>query len=198
MTSLWPATLALLQVVLIDVSLSGDNAVIIAMAAAGLPATQRKRAIAIGIGAAILLRVFFAVVTVSLLDVPGLVLIGGLMLAWVCWKMWNELRASQDADEHHTGPGTKTLWQAVVQITVADVSMSLDNVLAVAGAAREHLWVMAIGLVLSIAMMAVAANLIVGLLKRWPVLNYIGLALIVYVSAAMIVEGARAVRHFGM
>jgi YjbE family integral membrane protein len=198
MTSLWPATLALLQVVFIDVSLSGDNAVIIAMAAAGLPAIQRRRAITIGIGAAILLRVFFAVVMVSLLDVPGLVLIGGLMLAWVCWKMWTELRASEDAAEHHTSPATKTLWQAVLQITVADVSMSLDNVLAVAGAAREHLWVMAVGLVLSIAMMAVAANLIVGLLKRWPVLNYIGLALIIYVSGAMIVEGARAVRHFAM
>jgi YjbE family integral membrane protein len=196
MTALWPATLALLQVVFIDVSLSGDNAVIIAMAAAGLPAIQRRRAIAIGIGAAILLRVFFAVVTVSLLDVPGLVLVGGLMLSWVCWKMWKELRASQDAADHHMNPDTKTLWQAVLQITVADVSMSLDNVLAVAGAARDHLLVMAIGLMLSIAMMAVAANLIVGLLKRWPVLNYIGLALIVYVAGAMIVEGARAVRYF--
>jgi YjbE family integral membrane protein len=195
MTSLWPAAVALVQVILIDVSLSGDNAVIIAMAAAGLPAVQRKRAIAIGIGAAILLRVVFAVLTVSLLDVPGLVLVGGLMLAWVCWKMWKELRAREDAADHHAQPETKTLWQAVLQITVADVSMSLDNVLAVAGAAREHLWVMAIGLMLSIALMAVAANLIVGLLKRWPVLNYIGLALIVYVAGTMIVDGAAAVRH---
>jgi YjbE family integral membrane protein len=127
--------------------------------------------------------------------VPGLVLIGGLMLAWVCWKMWRELRAAEAASEHHAEAETKTLWQAVVQITIADVSMSLDNVLAVAGAAREHIWVMATGLILSIVLMAVAANFIVGLLKRWPVLNYIGLALIVYVSARMIFDGARDVGH---
>jgi len=165
------------------------------MAAAGLSATQRKRAIGIGISGAILLRVVFAFITVTLLDVPGLVLAGGLMLAWVCWKMWRELRAREDAFEHHVRPETKTLWQAVAQITVADVSMSLDNVLAVAGAARDHVWVMATGLILSIVLMAVAANLIVGLLKRWPILNYIGLALIVYVSARMIVDGAEQVRH---
>lgn len=195
MTDLWPASVALFQVISIDVSLSGDNAVIIAMAAAGLPALQRKRAIGAGIGAAILLRVVFAVVTVSLLDVPGLVLVGGLMLAWVCWKMWRELRATEEAEQHHVAPDTKTIWQAILQITIADVSMSLDNVLAVAGAAREHMWVMAFGLVLSIALMAVAANLIVGLLKRWPILNYIGLALIVYVAGKMIFDGAQAVRH---
>jgi YjbE family integral membrane protein len=165
------------------------------MAAAGLSAAQRKRAIGIGILGAILLRVIFAVITVALLDVPGLVLVGGLMLAWVCWKMWRELRAREVAAAHHVRVGTKTLWQAVAQITVADVSMSLDNVLAVAGAARDHVWVMATGLILSIVLMAVAANLIVGLLKRWPILNYVGLALIVYVSARMIVDGARQVSH---
>ena len=165
------------------------------MAAAGLSATQRKRAIGIGISGAILLRVVFAFITVTLLDVPGLVLAGGLMLAWVCWKMWRELRAREDALDHHVKPETKTLWQAVAQITVADVSMSLDNVLAVAGAARDHVWVMATGLILSIVLMAVAANLIVGLLKRWPILNYIGLALIVYVSARMIFDGAEQVSH---
>ena len=195
MTRLWPAAAALLQVILIDVSLSGDNAIIIAMAAAGLSVRQRKRAIGIGISGAILLRVIFAVITVSLLDVPGLVLVGGLMLAWVCWKMWRELRAKEAAIEHHLQQENKTLWQAVVQITIADVSMSLDNVLAVAGAAREHVWVMATGLILSIVMMAIAANFIVGLLKRWPVLNYIGLALIVYVSARMIYDGAWALSH---
>jgi YjbE family integral membrane protein len=198
MIDLWPAALALLQVLLIDVSLSGDNAIIIAMAAAGLRTDQRRRAIAIGISGAIVLRVIFAVLTVTLLDVPGLVLIGGLLLAWVCWKMWCELRASNTAAEHHAAAETKTLWQAVLQITVADVSMSLDNVLAVAGAAREHLWVMGIGLAASIGLMAVAANLIVGLLKRWPVLNYIGLALIVYVSARMIYDGAAAFRQLSM
>jgi YjbE family integral membrane protein len=195
LTRLWPAAAALLQVILIDVSLSGDNAIIIAMAAAGLSVRQRKRAIGIGISGAILLRVIFAVITVSLLDVPGLVLVGGLMLAWVCWKMWRELRAKEAAIEHHLQQENKTLWQAVVQITIADVSMSLDNVLAVAGAAREHVWVMATGLILSIVMMAIAANFIVGLLKRWPVLNYIGLALIVYVSARMIYDGAWALSH---
>jgi YjbE family integral membrane protein len=194
LTDLWPASVALFQVISIDVSLSGDNAVIIAMAAAGLPDVQRKRAIGTGIAAAILLRVVFAVITVSLLDVPGLVLVGGLMLAWVCWKMWRELRASEEAEQHHLAPETKTLWQAILQITIADVSMSLDNVLAVAGAARDHIWVMAFGLVLSIALMAVAANLIVGLLKRWPILNYIGLALIVYVAGTMIFEGSKVLR----
>jgi YjbE family integral membrane protein len=186
------AAFAFLQVVLIDVSLSGDNAIIIGMAAAGLPRPQRRKGIAIGIGAAIALRVVFAVLIVYLLDVPGLVLVGGLMLAWVCWKMWSELRASHHAATHLAAPQTKTLLQAIVQITVADVSMSLDNVLAVAGAARHHIYVMIAGLVISIACMAVAANLVVGLLKRWPYLSYAGLALIVYISARMTVEGGAA------
>jgi YjbE family integral membrane protein len=183
------AAFAFLQVVLIDVSLSGDNAIIIGMAAAGLPPARRRQGIAIGIGAAIVLRIVFAVLIVYLLDVPGLILAGGLMLAWVCWKMWSELRAGRDAETHHAAPQTKTLLQAVVQITVADVSMSLDNVLAVAGAARAHVYVMIAGLVISIACMAVAANLVVGLLKRWPYLSYAGLALIVYISVRMTIEG---------
>jgi YjbE family integral membrane protein len=182
------------QVVLIDISLSGDNAIIIAMAAAGLPPYERKRAIALGIGAAILMRIIFALTTVWLLDVPGLVLIGGLMLAWVCWKMWRELRAHPDYGKEDVNQEPKTLWEAVMQITIADVSMSLDNVLAVAGAAHDHLWVMTAGLVLAIAMMAVAANVITGLLQRWPWLNYAGLAMIVYVSARMIVDGFYAIK----
>ena len=159
---------ALLQVLLIDISLSGDNAIIIAMAAAGLPASQRKQAIAIGIGAAIVLRIVFAVLTVQLLAVPGLILIGGLMLGWVCWKMFRELTTDAGDELHHHAGDTKTLWQAVLQITIADVSMSLDNVVAV------------------------ASNLITGLLQRWLWLNYAGLALIVFVSGRMILEGWRA------
>jgi YjbE family integral membrane protein len=143
--------------------------------------------------AAIVMRVVFALLTVYLLDIPGLVLVGGLMLLWVCWKMWKELRAVEEAKEQHTAPETKTLGQAVLQIMIADASMSLDNVLAVAGAAHEHPGVMVFGLVLSIGMMAVAANLIIGLLKRWPWLNYAGLILIVYVAGKMIVDGTEAV-----
>ena len=179
---------ALLQVVLIDIALSGDNAIVIALAAAGLPAHQRRRAILIGIGAAIVLRVLFAVGAVYLLAVPGLLLVGGLMLGWVCIKMWRELRSEADDEAHHVTHAPKTLTDAVIQITVADVSMSLDNVLAVAGAAREHVYVMAIGLLLAIGMMAVAANAIAPLLKRWRWLNYAGLALIAAVAVKMILE----------
>jgi YjbE family integral membrane protein len=194
MIPLDPAALvACAQVIMIDIALSGDNAVIIALAAAGLPEKQRKKAIALGMMAAILMRVVFALLTVYLLDIPGLVLVGGLMLLWVCWKMWRELRAAEEAEDHHAASETKTLGQAVLQIMIADASMSLDNVLAVAGAAHEHPWVMTAGLVLSIGMMAVAANLIIGLLKRWPWLNYAGLALIVYVAGKMIVDGTEAV-----
>lgn len=191
------ALIAFAQVIMIDVSLSGDNAVIIAMAAVGLVDAQRRKAIAIGITGAIVLRVILAALAVHLLDIPGLVLIGGIMLAWVCVKMWRELRANDEADEQHIKHTPKTLWQAVIQITIADVSMSLDNVLAVAGAARDHVWVMAFGLVLSIALMAVAADFIVGLLKKWPWLNYAGLALIVFVSARMIFEGAASLNLNG-
>jgi len=181
---------ALLQVILIDVALSGDNAVVIALAAAGLPAHQRNRAIAIGIGAAIVLRIIFAVAAVYLLELPGLLVVGGLLLGWVCVKMWRELRSEAEDAAKHQEHAPKTLRAAVTQITVADVSMSLDNVLAVAGAAREHVWVMAAGLVLAIGMMAVAARVISPLLRRWPWLNYAGLALIAFVAIKMIVEGS--------
>ena len=199
---------ALFQVIMIDLVLAGDNAIVIGLAAAGLPEGQRKKAILIGILAATILRIAFASVTVQLLQIIGLLLAGGVLLLWVCWKMWRELRTSHHhqptfqslssastIDASATAGRQKTLGQAVWQITLADVSMSLDNVLAVAGAAREHVWVMATGLILSIVLMAVAANFIVGLLKRWPVLNYIGLALIVYVSARMIYDGAQALNH---
>ena len=184
---------AFLQVVLIDVALSGDNAIVIALAAAGLPAHQRRQAIVVGIGAAIALRVIFALGAVYLLAVPGLLLIGGLMLAWVCVKMWREIRSEADDEAHHVTHEPKTIQQAVLQITAADVSMSLDNVLAVAGAAHEHVYIMAAGLLLAICMMGVAANAIAPLLKRWPFLNYAGLALIVFVAGRMLVEGGLAI-----
>ena len=162
-----PALSALLQVILIDVALSGDNAIVIALAASGLPADQRRKAITIGIGAAIGLRVVFAISAVYLLKVPGLLLVGGLMLAWVCVKMWRELRSESADEAKHVEHKAKTLREAVVQITLADVSMSLDNVLAVSGAARDHVFVMIGGLVLAIVMMAFAANAIAPLLHRW-------------------------------
>lgn len=187
-----PELSALFQVILIDVALSGDNAIIIGMAAAGLSEAQRKQAIAIGIGAAVVLRLIFAIAAVYLLAIPGIVLVGGLMLGWVCVKMWREIRQDAHDDEAQVVHQPKRLWDAVTQITVADVSMSLDNVLAVAGAARDHLYVMIAGLVLAIGMMAVAANAISGLLKRWRWLNYAGLALIAFVAVKMVVEGAMA------
>lgn len=184
-----PELLALLQVILIDVSLSGDNAVIIGMAAAGLAPQQRKKAIAIGIGIAILMRIVFALGTSWLLGFKGIIFIGGLLLSWVCWKMWRELRSNEEHDKHHEKHDRKTMLQAITQITVADVSMSLDNVLAVAGAAREHMMVMAFGLFLAIALMAVAANWVATLLKKHAWLAWAGFGLIVYVSGRMMYDG---------
>jgi len=164
------AMTALLQVIMIDLVLAGDNAIVIGLAAAGLPKEQRSKAILIGIVAATILRIGFASITVQLLQIIGLLLAGGVLLLWVCWKMWRELRAGPEhdldaienglnADGTANGP-RKTLSQAIWQITVADVSMSLDNVLAVAGAAREHPTILIFGLVLSIALMGVAASFI--------------------------------------
>src|ERR1700754_1859005 len=191
---------ALFQVIIIDLVLAGDNAIVIGLAAAGLPAGQRTKAILIGIGAATLLRIIFAGLTTQLLQIVGLLLAGGILLLWVCWKMWRELRDSAAhaelavADGVPIGTGTddaprKTLAQATWQIIVADVSMSLDNVLAVAGAAREHPWVLVFGLALSIALMGLAASFIAGLLQRFRWIAYIGLAVILYVAVEMIYRG---------
>jgi YjbE family integral membrane protein len=186
--------LALLQVIVIDLVLAGDNAVVIGLAAAGLAPDQRKKAILVGILAATVLRIALASVTVQLLEIIGLLLAGGILLLWVCWKMWREIRANnaQDGDgEHAEGSQVprKTFFQAATQIVIADVSMSLDNVLAVAGAAREHPTVLVIGLILSIAMMGIAANFIARLLNRYHWIAYIGLAIIVYVALHMIYRG---------
>ena len=193
---------ALLQVVLIDLVLAGDNAIVIGLAAAGLPQAQRGKAILIGIVAATMLRILFAGLATQILQIVGLLLAGGILLLWVCWKMWRELRASpaepmEAKEATGAAAGTtaegrprKTLVQATWQIIVADVSMSLDNVLAVAGAAREHPMVMIFGLALSIAMMGVAASFIARLLQNHRWIAYVGLAVILYVAVEMIFRGA--------
>ena len=186
---------ALLQVVVIDLVLAGDNAVVIGLAAAGLPAQQRGKAILIGIAAATLLRILFALLTTQLMQIVGLLLAGGILLLWVCWKMWRELRATaHEATAEHTADGAEdqreTLWQATTQIIVADVSMSLDNVLAVAGAAREQPIVLVFGLALSIAMMGAAATFIAKLLQNHRWIAYVGLAVILYVAVDMTIRGA--------
>ncbi|MBX4867969.1 TerC family protein [Rhizobium bangladeshense] len=184
---------ALLQVIAIDLVLAGDNAVVIGLAAAGLEATQRRKAIVIGILAATILRILFASIAVYLLAIVGLLLAGGLLLLWVCWKMWRELRNGHHEEEvAESGEGVprKTFFQAATQIVVADVSMSLDNVLAVAGAAREHPSVLVIGLGLSIALMGIAAHFIARLLSRHRWIAYVGLLIILYVSLDMIYRGA--------
>jgi YjbE family integral membrane protein len=186
---------ALLQVIAIDLVLAGDNAIVIGLAAAGVPAEQRRKAILIGIIAATVLRILFAVLTVQLLAIVGLRLIGGLMLAWVCWNMWSELRRANQSQAANgiSAPAApvkqKTLLQAAMQIVIADVSMSLDNVLAVAGAAQEHIEVLVIGLVISIALMGLAANYVAKILNRYRWISYIGLAVIVYVAGNMLYHG---------
>ncbi|MBR1366134.1 TerC family protein [Bradyrhizobium ottawaense] len=195
------ALTALLQVVLIDLVLAGDNAVVIGLAAAGLPAEQRRRAIIVGIAAATALRIVFAGVATQLLQVIGLLLAGGVLLLWVCWKMWRELREQAQAHARQLAFGhgggadgaavqRKTFGQAAVQIVAADVSMSLDNVLAVAGAAREHPYILVFGLLLSVAMMGVAADLLGRVLQKHRWVAYIGLAIIIYVAFEMIYRGS--------
>ena len=192
---------ALFQVIMIDLVLAGDNAIVIGLAAAGLPEGQRKKAILIGILAATALRIGFASVTVQLLQIIGLLLAGGVLLLWVCWKMWRELHTSHEpklqslssASTIDTSAATgqkKTLGQAVWQITLADVSMSLDNVLAVAGAAREHPMILIFGLALSIALMGLAATFIARLLEKHRWIAYVGLAIILYVAVDMCYRGA--------
>jgi YjbE family integral membrane protein len=200
---------ALFQVIMIDLVLAGDNAIVIGLAAAGLPQEQRARAILVGIVAATVLRIGFAAFTTQLLQVVGLLLAGGILLLWVCWKMWRELRngahTENDANEalmnfDINADGTiagrirqKTFAQAAWQIVVADVSMSLDNVLAVAGAAREHPYVLIFGLTLSIALMGVAASFIARLLQKHRWIAYVGLAVILYVAFEMIYRGSHEV-----
>jgi YjbE family integral membrane protein len=186
---------ALAQVLLVDLALAGDNAIVVGMVAASLPAHQRKKVIFIGILIATVLRIMFSLGAVQLLQIIGLMLAGGVLLLWVAWKLWREIQQAR-AHAHPEQPGTavefkeKTFGQAVFQITLADVSMSLDNVLAVAGAAREHTWVLVTGLVVSVALMAVASTKIAELLKRHHWIAYVGLLVIFAISVSMIYEGA--------
>ena len=188
MTEWTGALFALAQVVAIDVTLAGDNAIVVGLAVAGLPKHQRTRAIAAGVLAAALIRIALSVVAVQLLAVIGLTLAGGFLLLWVCWKMFRELRLGA---VHAAGAAKphKTLTQAIVQITMADLSMSLDNVLAVAGAAHEHIWVMVLGLVLSVVLMGTAASLLARLLSRHRWVAWLGLAIVAFVSVPMIWDG---------
>jgi YjbE family integral membrane protein len=193
------AITAFFQVIAIDLVLAGDNAVVIGLAAAGLPKANRGKVILIGILSATVLRIIFAVLATEFLKILGLLLAGGIILLWVCWKLWRDLsqapgdpdgEAAEEAEALAKGIKRKTFGQAVWQIVVADLSMSLDNVLAVAGAARDHPLVLAAGLILSIALMGLAASFIARLLHRYRWIAYLGLAVILYVSLDMIVRGA--------
>jgi len=199
------AIAAFFQVVAIDLVLAGDNAVVIGLAAAGLPKEQRGKAILIGVIAATVLRILFALVATQLLALIGLLFVGGILLLWVCWKMWRELSTPHHVDQEaiegidldgdgkiagHAIAKPKSLRDAVTQIVVADVSMSLDNVLAVAGAARDHLEIMVFGLALSVLLMGVAATFIARLLTQHRWIAYVGLVIILYVSLHMIWDGA--------
>jgi len=191
---------ALFKVVMIDLVLAGDNAIVIGLAASGLRAEKRGRAILIGIIAATVLRIGFAAFTIELLEIIGLLLAGGILLLWVCWKMWRELEHSRRAAPidagHAPAAKPKTLLSAAWQIVVADVSMSLDNVLALAGSAREHPAALVFGLGLSIILMGGAATLIARLLDRQRWIAYVGLAIILYVAGDMIYRGLLEVQPY--
>ena len=184
--------IVLLQVLLIDLTLAGDNAVAVGLAAAGLTPRQRRAAILSGLGAAVVLRIGFAVLATRLLNIIGLTFAGGLILLWVCWKMWRDLRASHQAAHAAAGaPAAKSFAGALMQIMLADLSMSLDNVLAVAGAAREHPALLVFGLILSIALMGMAAEWIARMLNRVRWIGYLGLIVVIYVALHMVWTGQR-------
>ena len=192
---------AFLQVLMIDIVLAGDNAIVVGALAAGLPADQRKKVIAIGVLAALVLRVAFALMVTWLLGIVGLVFAGGLLLLWVAFKMYRELHSHGGADVHshgspeiegdeHSGlASSKTFLGAAISVAVADVSMSIDNVLGVAGAAREHPGILIVGLIFAVALMGLAANVIARYIERFRWIGWVGLAVIVYVAIKMIYEG---------
>jgi len=192
------AVAAFFQILFIDIVLAGDNAIVVGALAAGLPAQQRKKVILIGVLAALVLRIAFALLVSQLLQVVGLVLAGGILLLWVAWKMYRELRHKGESagsdevagDEHSGLKPPKTFASAAWGVALADVSMSLDNVLAVAGAARDHPWVLVVGLFLSVLLMGVAANFIARYIERYAWIAWIGLLVILWVALKMIYEGA--------
>ena len=189
---------ALFQILLIDIVLAGDNAIVVGALAAGLPPAQRKKVILIGVAAALVLRVIFALLVSQLLQIVGLILAGGILLLWVAWKMYRELRHKDESsgsdeiagDEHSGLKPAKSFTSAAWGVALADVSMSLDNVLAVAGAAREHPYVLVFGLILSVLLMGVAANLIARYIERYRWIAWGGLLVILWVAVKMIYEGA--------
>jgi YjbE family integral membrane protein len=196
-----PELLILLQILLIDLSMAGDNALVVGMAAAGLPTAKRHVAVIGGIIGATVLRVVFAVFAVKILHITGVLAAGGLLLLWVTWKMYEELRhirrISQKELRHPRfrgndvdSKGPKTLASAIWQIIVADVSMSLDNVLGVAGVAREHIGIMAIGLVLSVVLMGLASTLVAKLAARHNWISYVGLGVVFFTALKMVWDGA--------
>lgn len=188
---------ALLQVLIIDITLAGDNAIVVGALAAGLPAEQRRKVILIGVIAALVLRVFFALVVTQLLQVVGLVLAGGLLLMWVAWKMWREMHHGQPAggspeiagDEHSGLRPAKSFASAAWAVAIADVSMSLDNVLGVASAAKDHPGIMIVGLIFAVALMGIAANVIAKYIERFRWIAWVGIAVILWVAGTMIYEG---------
>jgi YjbE family integral membrane protein len=193
---LWTDIVALLQIAFIDLVLAGDNAIVVGLAVAGLAPEHRRKAILLGLGGAVILRILFSIVALSLLEVLGLTLAGGILLVWVAYKLYRELRSGGgDESAHGGGAARKTLSAAVWAILLADVSMSLDNALAVAGAAHNNIKILVAGLVLSVALMAVAADWVARLIVRHRWLGYAGLAVVAYVAIDMVVRGTREVFH---
>ncbi|MEE9321243.1 MAG: TerC family protein [Granulosicoccus sp.] len=193
-----------LQIVLIDLVLAGDNAIIVGMVAARVPAHIRKKVILFGVGAAVVMRIGFSLIAVQMLSVVGLKLVGGALLLWVCWRLWFEIRSGYDeqtekaehtAEDADAGSQLSAIRPAVIQIVIADLSMSIDNVLAIAGISRDKPVLLIFGLALSVAFMIFAATVIAKLLKRYPWIAYIGIVLILYVAVVMIWEGARDVTN---
>ena len=189
---------AFVQVLMIDLVLAGDNAIVVGALAAGLPAAQRKKVIVIGVAAALVLRILFALIVTQLMQVIGLILVGGLLLLWVSWRMWRDLRAPHECspgseeivgDERSGLRPAKSFAAAAWAVAIADVSMSLDNVLAVAGAARDHPGILIVGLVFAVALMGLAANFIARYIERYRWIAYAGLAVILYVALKMIYDG---------